>query len=204
MLDDIRVLEISAPETMMAGRILADLGAEVVVLEPPGGAPGRRMEPFLDNLPGLERSLTWYALNRNKRAFTLDLNTADGRELAIALARNFDAIIETAAPGGASPLDKIDLPEILVRCTISAFARSGPKSDYLATDLVVMASSGAPAMTGDSDRPPLFYSVPQSIMEAGSEAAIAILAAVVGRDRGAPGQRTEVSARIAAMMSSMS
>ncbi len=203
MLDDIRVLEISAPETMMAGRILADLGADVVALEPPGGAPGRRMEPFLDGVPGLERSLTWHALNRNKRAITLDLNTSDGREIIAALARNFDVIIETADPGGA-PLDRIDIPETVVRCTVSAFARSGPKSDYLATDLLVMASSGAPSMTGDSDRPPLFYLVPQSIMEAGSDAAIAVLAGIVARDRGAAGQRTDVSARIAAMVSSMS
>ena len=204
MLQGIRVLEISAPETMMAGRILADFGADLIVLEPPGGAPGRRMEPFLNDIPGIERSLTWHAMNRNKRAITLDLNTADGRELAASLAHNFDAIIETAGPGGGAPLDKIDIPGTLVRCAISAFARSGPKSDYLATDLLVMASSGAPSMTGDSDRPPLFYSVPQSIMEAGSEAAIAILAAIVAQDRGAPGQRTEVSARVAAMVSSMS
>ncbi len=201
MLHDIRVLEISAAETMMAGRILADLGADVVVVEPPGGAPGRRMEPFLDNVPGLERSLTWHALNRNKRAITLDLDTPDGRALVTLLARHFDAIIESASPGGSAPLDGI---ETIERCTISAFARSGPKGDYLATDLVVMASSGAPSMTGDSDRPPIFHSVSQSIMEAGSEAAIAVLACLVARDRGAAGQRAEVSARIAAMVSAMS
>jgi benzylsuccinate CoA-transferase BbsE subunit len=204
MLSDIRVLEISARETMMAGRILADLGADVVVVEPPCGAPGRRMEPFLDNVPGLERSLTWHALNRNKRAITLDLATADGRALVTSLARHFDAIIESASPGGSAPLDGIDVPATILRCTISAFARSGPKREYLTTDLVVMASSGAPSMTGDSDRPPIFHSVPQSIMEAGSEAAIAVLAGLVARDRGAAGQRAEVSARIAAMVSAMS
>jgi benzylsuccinate CoA-transferase BbsE subunit len=201
MLDDIRVLEISAAETMMAGRILADLGADVVAIEPPGGAPGRRMEPFLDDIPGLERSLTWHALNRNKRAITLDLNSADGRELLTKVARHFDAIIESASPEASAPLDGI---ETIVRCTIRAFARSGPKSEYLATDLVVMASSGAPSMTGDSDRAPIFHAVPQSIMEAGSEAAIAVLAGLVARDRGAAGQRAEVSARIAAMVSAMS
>ncbi len=204
MLQDISVLEISAPETMMAGRILADLGADVVAIEPPGGAPGRRMEPFLDDIPGIERSLTWHAMNRNNRAITLDLNTVDGRALMASLARNFDAIVETAASGGGTPLDGIEISDRVVRCTISAFARSGPKSDYAAADLLVMASSGAPSMTGDSDRPPLFYSVPQSIMEAGSEAAIAVLAGIVARDRGAGGQRAEVSARIAAMVSAMS
>ena len=76
MLDDVRVLEISAPETMQAGRILAALGADVVVVEPLAGSAGRRMAPFLDEIPGLERSLTWHALNRNKRGITLDLHSA--------------------------------------------------------------------------------------------------------------------------------
>ncbi len=204
MLSDVHMLEISAPETMLAGRILADLGADVVVIEPPGGAPGRRMEPFLGGVPGIERSLTWHAMNRNKRAITLDLHTPDGRALLASLTRDFDAILETAAPGGGAPLDGIELPQRTMRCTISAFARSGPKSDYLATDLLVIASSGTPSMTGDPDRPPLFFTVPQSIMEGGAEAAIAVLAGIVARDQGGGGQRVEVSARIAAMVTALS
>src|SRR5260370_4971529 len=204
MLRDVRVLETSAPETMLAGRILADLGAEVVTSEPPSGAAGRRMEQFLDDVPGLERSLTWHAMNRNKRGITLNLDSPDGRALLATLARNFDAVIESAETGGGAPLDKIELPEKIVRCTISAFARLGPKSEYLSSDLLVMAASGTPSMTGDSDRPPLFYTVPQSIMEAGAEAAIAVLGGLIARDRDQLGQRTEVSARIAAMMTSLS
>lgn len=204
MLHDLRILEVSSPETMLAGRILADLGADVVTIEPPGGAAGRRMEPFLHDIPGFERSLTWHAMNRNKRGITLNLNSSDGRALLATLAVNFDAILETAGSGGAAPLDGVELPDKIVRCTISAFARSGPKSDYLTSDLLVMASSGTPSMSGDSDRPPLFCTVPQSIMEAGAEAAIAVLGAVIARDRDNAGQRTEVSARIAAMMTALS
>ena len=81
MLDDVRVLEVSAPETMLSGRILADLGADVVVVEPAAGSPGRRLAPFLDDKPGLERSLTWHALNYNKRGITLELSTPDGKAL---------------------------------------------------------------------------------------------------------------------------
>jgi crotonobetainyl-CoA:carnitine CoA-transferase CaiB-like acyl-CoA transferase len=143
-------------------------------------------------------------MNRNKRGITLNLNSVDGRALLATLVRNFDAILESAEPGGGAPLDRIDLPEKIVRCTISAFARSGPKSDYLSSDLLVMAASGTPSMTGDSDRPPLFYTVPQSIMEAGSEAAIAMLGGLIARGRDELGQRTEVSARIAAMMTALS
>ena len=204
MLDDIRVLEISAPETMLGGQILADLGADVVVVEPPSGAAGRRLDPFFDGVPGLERSLTWHALNRNKRGITLDLGGLDGREIFKSLASRFDVLFESTGQGGAAPLDTIDLPEKMIRCSVSAFARTGPKSAYAATDLVTMASCGAPGMTGESDRAPIFFPVPQAMIEAGAEAAIAALAGLSARDRDGLGQRAEVSARIAAMMSAMS
>lgn len=204
MLRDVRVLELSSPETMLAGSILADLGADVVVIEPPGGAPGRRLEPFLDDVPGLERSLTWHALNRNKRAITLDLKSIDGRSLCTTLLERFDIVLESAGIDGHAPLDDFELSAKIIRCTVSAFARTGAKSEYAASDLLVMASTGTPAMTGDPDRPPLFYTVPQSIMEAGAEAAIAALACLIARDRDGGGQHAEVSARIAAMMSALS
>ena len=204
MLRDVRVLELSAPETMLAGSILADLGADVVVIEPPGGAPGRRLEPFLNEVPGIERSLTWHALNRNKRAITLDLKSIDGRSLLATLVERFDIVLESAGVGGHALLDDFELSEKVIRCTVSAFARSGPKSEYSASDLLVMASTGTPAMTGDPDRPPLFHTVPQSIMEAGAETAIAALACLLARDRDGAGQGAEISARIAAMMSALS
>jgi len=202
MLDDLRVLEISAPETMMAGRILADLGAEVVVIEPPAGSEGRRRGPFLDDIPGIERSLTWLALNYNKRGITLDLASSDGKALARDLAARFDVVIEAVGKGGSSPLDSIEFAPRTIRCTIAPFVRLGAKSEYATTDFTVMAASGAPAMTGDPDRPPLFFPVPQAMMEAGADAAIATLAALSARDRDGLGQRAEVSARIAAMMGS--
>ena len=105
MLDDVRVLEVSAPETMLAGRILADLGADVVVVEPPAGSPGRRLAPFLDDTPGIERSLTWHALNYNKRAVTLDLSSPDGKAMIRDLATKFDVVIEAASSRRTSLLD---------------------------------------------------------------------------------------------------
>ena len=202
MLDDVRVLEVSAPETMLAGRILADLGADVVVVEPPAGSAGRRLAPFLDDNPGIERSLTWHALNNNKRGVTIDLSSSDGKALMRELAKKFDVVIDAAGARRTSPLDSIEFAPRTIRCTITPFARSGPKSDYAATDFTVMAASGAPAMTGDLDRPPLFFPVPQAMLEAGADAAIATLAALLARDRDGVGQRAEVSARIAAMMGS--
>ncbi len=200
MLDDVRVLEISAPETMLAGRILADLGADVVVVEPPAGAAGRRLAPFLDEIPGMERSLTWRALNHNKRGVTLDLSSLDGTALMRDLAAKFDVVIEAVGGGGRSPLDSIEFSPRTIRCTIAPFVRTGPKCEYAATDFTVMAASGAPAMTGDLDRPPLFFPLPQAMMEAGADGAIAALAGLIARDSDGLGQRAEVSARIAAMM----
>ena len=200
MLDDVRVLEVSAPETMLAGRILADLGADVVVVEPPAGSPGRRLAPFLDDTPGIERSLTWHALNYNKRGVTLDLSSPDGKAMIRELVTKFDVVIEAARR--TSTLDSIEFAPRTIRCTIAPFVRTGPKSEYAATDFTVMAASGAPAMTGDLDRPPLFFPVPQAMMEAGADAAIAALAGLIARDRDGVGQRAEVSARIAAMMGS--
>jgi crotonobetainyl-CoA:carnitine CoA-transferase CaiB-like acyl-CoA transferase len=118
------------------------------------------------------------------------------------LATKFDVVIEAAGARGTSPLDSIEFAPGTIRCTISPFARIGPKSEYAATDFTVMAASGAPAMTGDLDRPPLFFPVPQAMMEAGADAAIATLAGLIARDRDGVGQRAEVSARIAAMMGS--
>ena len=203
MLDDVRVLEISAPETMLAGRILADLGADVVVVEPPVGSAGRRLAPFLDDRPGIERSLSWQALNYNKRGVTLDLSSPDGRALMRDLATKFDVVIEAAGAGGTSILDSIEFTPRMIRCTIAPFVRDCSKSQYAATDFTVMAASGAPAMTGDLDRPPLFFPVPQAMMEAGADAAIAALAGLIARDRDGIGQRADVSARIAAMMGSL-
>src|SRR5271163_1386170 len=202
MIDDIRVLELSAPETMLAGRMLADLGADVVVVEPPSGAAGRRIDPFLDDIPGLERSLTWQALNYNKRGITLDLSSPDGKALMRDLAAKFDVVIEATGSGGRPALDAIEFSARMIRCIISPFARIGAKSGYAATDFTVMAASGAPVMTGDLDRPPLFFPVPQAMMEAGADAAIATLAAIAARDRDGLGQRADVSARVAAMMGS--
>ncbi len=200
MLDDVRVLEISAPETMLAGRMLADLGADVVVVEPPAGAHGRRLAPFLGDIPGIERSLTWQALNYNKRGLTLNVWSPDGKALMRDLAKKFDVVIEAAGAGGISPLDSIEFSPRVIRCTIAPFTRTGPKGEYAATDLTVMAASGAPAMAGEADRAPLFFPVPQAMMEAGADAAIATLAGLIARDRDGLGQRAEVSARIAAMM----
>ncbi|HKU93684.1 MAG TPA: CoA transferase [Vineibacter sp.] len=204
MLEDIRVLELSGPFTMMAGQILADLGAEVVAIEPPEGARGRRMEPFLDDVPGLDRSLTWQALNRNKRGMTLRTDSADGRTLLEQLAHTVDIILEELPPGGTSVLAGCGLPQTLIHAQITSFSKDGPKAHYRSSDLALMAASGAPALAGEPGRPPLFFPVPQAMMEAGAESAVAALAALAARDCDGRGQAADVSARTAAIASGLS
>lgn len=199
MLSGVRVLELSQPQTMFAGQILADLGADVISIEPPGGASGRRMEPFRDDRIGLERSLTWHALNRNKRSVTIDVDTHDGRDAFERLAAASMVVIE-AAPGRFARL----ADRGLVHCTVRPFSADGPKSRYAFTDRTVVASAGSPSYTGDADREPLFLPVPQAMMETGGEAAIGVLAALAARDRDQLGQRVDVSMRVAAMMSAFS
>jgi crotonobetainyl-CoA:carnitine CoA-transferase CaiB-like acyl-CoA transferase len=202
VLSDIRVLEISDPSTMLAGQILGDLGADVVTVEAPGGSPGRRLEPFIDNLPGLERSLTWHAFNRNKRGMTLCLDSADGVALLHQFVRRFDIVIEAVGPNRPS-LFAGRLPEDKVHCTIAPFSMDGPKRHYQPADLVLMAASGAPAMAGEPGRAPLFFPLPQAMLEAGAEAAVAALAALLARERDSLGQVAHVSARTAAIMGAL-
>jgi len=114
LLNGLRVLELSQPQTMLAGLMLADLGADVVVVEPPDGAAGRRMGPFLDDRVGLERSLAWHALNRNKRSVTIDTSSVDGRDTLLRLAQSADAVIE-GAPGRFATLADTGLVHCLVR-----------------------------------------------------------------------------------------
>lgn len=199
MLNGLRILELSAPSTMLAGLMLADLGADVVVIEPPGGAPGRRMEPFLDGRIGLDRSLSWHALNRNKRSLTLDLNSPDGQDLLQRLAATADAVIE-CAPARCAHLADAAQAHALVHCALRPFSATGPKSGYAYTDRTLVAAAGVPLSTGDADRAPLFIPVPQAMLEAGAEAAIGVLAAL----RDDSSQRVTVSMRAAAMMSAFS
>jgi len=199
MLDGVRVLEVSRSQTMMAGRVLADLGADVIVVEPPGGAEGRRLPPFLGERAGLERGLTWHALNRNKRSVTIDVASSDGRDLFLKLAATAQVVIEGGQPHFASLMQNG-----IVHCAVRAFSENGPKRAASFTDRTIVAAAGPAYYTGDGDRAPLYIPVPQAMMEAGAEAAVAVLAGLAARERDGEGQRVGVSMRVAAMMSAFS
>jgi crotonobetainyl-CoA:carnitine CoA-transferase CaiB-like acyl-CoA transferase len=152
-LTGVRVLELADETGQFCGKLLGDLGADVVKIEPPGGEPCRRIGPFLDDVPHPERSLSFWHYNTSKRGITLNLETAIGRELFRRLAATADIVLETFRPGHLSSLG-CDY-EILSRqnpglilCSLTPFGQTGPWRDYLSSDLLHMAAGGEMASSG--------------------------------------------------------
>ncbi len=205
MLDSYRVLDLCDGGSLLCGQILGDLGADVIVVEPPGGSSAREIGPFFGHDHKPEHSLYWWSLNRNKRGITLDIESAEGQEQLKALARDSDFLIESYEPGyldslglGYDALSAIN-PR-LVMVSITPFGQQGPKAHWQSGDITAYASSGALILNGDDDRPPVVVSVPQAYLHAGAEAAVGALIAHTGRQRDGVGQHVDVSAQTAAMM----
>jgi crotonobetainyl-CoA:carnitine CoA-transferase CaiB-like acyl-CoA transferase len=205
MLSPYRVLDLTDEGALICGQILGDLGADVILVEPPGGVNARNIGPFCGDQHNLDRSLNFWALNRNKRSVTIDLETAAGRENLPQLVKTADILVESFAP---RYLDQLGLgyralAEInpgLIVISITPFGQQGPKAKWAATDLTVTAASGALLITGDEDRPPVVTSVPQAYLHAGVEAATGALIALSARQRDGLGQHIDVSAQTAMMM----
>ena len=200
MLSHLRVLDLTDGGAAIAGQMLADLGADVVLIEPPGGAASRRLGPFADDDPGPNRSLEFWSVHRGKRSVELDLTAESGREALLDLATTADIWIDGWTPARARA-HGIDLEALatrapaLVRVSITPFGSFGPKADWAATDLTVSAASNAMWLTCDEDRAPLSCSVPQAFLHAGAEAAGAALVALEERNRSGLGQHVDVSAQ---------
>ena len=135
------------------GKLLGDLGADVVKIEPPGGERNRHIGPFLDDIPHPERSLSFWYYNTSKRSITLNLQTADGRQLFAQLAATADIILETFRPGFMASLG-FDYESLrkqnscLIMCALTAFGQTGPWRDYLSSDLLHLAAGGQMASCG--------------------------------------------------------
>jgi len=200
MLSPYRVLDLTTERGLLCGQVLGDLGADVIKIEPPGGSPARRIGPFYRDEPDPNRSLFWWAYNRNKRSVTLDLDREDGRAIFLRLAQGAHFLIESYDPGymAARGLDYETLSRTnpaLVYVSITAFGQTGPKAGWADSDLIVWAAGGPLALTGDSDRPPVRVSVPQAYAHASAEAAVAALIAHHERARSGRGQHVDVSAQ---------
>lgn len=200
MLDGLRVLDLGpgiAPS--FCAKLLADYGASVIKVEPPGcGDPSRRMAPFAGDDPHSEKSIPFLYLNTGKRGVTLDYSGESGRALLSRLLDHVDVLVEGFAP---SPTEQstISYTELsrahphLVVTSVTPFGQDGPYRDFQATDIITCAMSGLMYHSGDSDREPLRNALDQSLYVAGANAAAATLIAVFARLTSGEGQHVDVS-----------
>jgi len=197
----VRVVEIGDVQGEYCGLTLAGLGAEVVRVEPPEGAPTRSLGPFADDEADPERSLHFWAYNRGKRSVVADLDADAGRDRLRTLLAGADVLIDSTARGyldargfGADALDE-RFPR-LVAARITPFGDDGPWAGYTGSDLVHLALGGPllncgydPRPDGTYDLPPMAPQVLQSFHIAGEQVAFGIAAALIHRLESGRGQR---------------
>src|SRR5262245_34295537 len=193
-LKGLRVLDVTQ---VMAGpfctMILADLGADVIKIEPPAGDSTRTMPGAVGT-----DSPSFNAVNRGKRSVVLNLKTPEGRDALVHLARNADIFVENYRPGVLATLglDYDSLKAVnprLIYASISGYGQTGPDRRKGGFDLVAQGVSGIMSITGESGGPPIKAGVPITDLGAGLFALIGILAALEHRHRTGAGQRIDAS-----------
>ncbi len=209
MLSPYRVLDLTNHRGLLCGQMLADLGADVIQVEPCGGSAARRIGPFLDDVAHPDRSLTWWAQTRNKRSITLALERVEGREVFRRLVGGAHFLIESGDPGamaarGLGPDELLAEHPGLVYVSITPFGQTGPRAALADSDLILLAAGGPLLLTGDDDRPPVRLPVPQAYLHAGAEAAVGALIAHHERQRSGRGQHVDVSAQQALALATQS
>jgi crotonobetainyl-CoA:carnitine CoA-transferase CaiB-like acyl-CoA transferase len=173
----LRVLDMADERAELCGRYLADMGADVVRLEPPEGSPSRRMPPFAGG-----RSAFFEVRNFNKRSAVVDLSAESGRDRLLHLLARADVWIETTKPGrlaalGMGPVEMSERFPHLIVASVTDFGQTGPYRDYEATDDVLTAIGGEIFRSGVVDKPPLLVPGSFSYDVAGVTAAFAVLTA---------------------------
>ena len=200
LLGGVRVIDLATSRAEMTGRVLADMGAEVIKVEPPWGTPSRQKPPFSEQDP--ERSLYWAAMGLGKRSVIIDLDGEQGRADFRALLETADVLIESFDPGtmagwGLSYDDvKDDQPE-LIYVSVTPYGQDGPWADRPATELTIESAGGLVGLQGEGDRPPVPVGFPQAAIHAGVQAAADTSIALRERDLSGTGQHLDVSMQAA-------
>jgi alpha-methylacyl-CoA racemase len=206
-LSDVRVLDLSR---LLPGGlctlVLADLGADVVKVESPGGGDyARARGPHVDGAEESTSSASFRALNRNKRSIVLDLKSERGRADFLELVATSDVVLESFRPGVLDRL-RIGWPVLqatnprIVLCQISGWGQEGPLAQSAGHDINYLAATGLLSPTGRPDDPPVLSSMQVGDASAGLFAACAILAALRRRDRTGAGECIDVSIAHSALM----
>ena len=206
-LPPIRILDLTEGGCMLGGRLLGDLGADVIKIESPGGSASR-IWPYYHDSPIPEKSLFWFAYNANKRGITLDIRKPEGQELLKKLVIKADIIMESYEPGYMSSLklgyaDLCKIKPDIIFTSITPFGQNGPKAHYKASALTVWASGGYLNACGDPDRAPVWITLPQTYLFGGCEGAIGSLTAYIYRLDTGEGQYVDVSMQEAAASPNM-
>ena len=206
LLGDIRVLDLADQKGVYCGKLLADMGADTIKIEIPGGDPMRRVGPFFHDEPHPEKSLYWFQFNTSKRGITLDLETIDGRELLKQLVKTADVVVETFPPGhleemglGYSVLKEINPG--LVLTSITPFGQTGPYRDFKASDLIAQAMGGLMYIAGFPEDPPHKLHGSQAYHSASVQAAVGTMMALYAREHTGRGQQVDVSMQESVLMS---
>jgi benzylsuccinate CoA-transferase BbsE subunit len=194
----LRVVELAHAHVAWAGKLMADLGADVVVVEPPGGSDQRRRGPFLDDEPGPERSLWWWHYNTSKHSVVADLE--EDRNRLARLVGEADIFLEGERPGRLAEVglgwDQVSAANPrLVMVSISPFGQKSSRSAEPVTDLTLMAEGGPVWSCGYDDHqlPPVRGGGNQAFQTAGNWAMMALLIALMHRESSGAGQHVDVS-----------
>jgi crotonobetainyl-CoA:carnitine CoA-transferase CaiB-like acyl-CoA transferase len=199
-LHGLRVVELASEHAALAGKMLGDLGADVIVLEPPGGHPSRTYGPFADDVVDPERSLWWWYYNTSKRGVVVDLSTAEGAAQFRRLVAAADLVLEGEAPGALAGLG-LDHPDLratderLIWVSVTPFGREGTRAHDPATDLTLLAGGGPAWSCGYDDHslPPVRGGGNQAFHIGSTWAVMGALTAVLARDVSGRGQHVDVS-----------
>jgi len=188
-----RVLDLTDENGWLTGKILGDLGADVIKIEPPGGDAGRARGPFYRG-----ESLAWHAHNASKRGITLDLENETGRADFRRLAAKADFILESFAPEylhtrGIGFAELREKNARLILTSITPFGQTGPYANYRGADLIAMAMSGFMSLVGEPGETPLRVSLPQAAQWTGMYAAAGALIAHYHCENTGRGQHVDVS-----------
>ncbi len=205
LLGDIRVLDLSDEKGVYCAKLLADLGADVLRVEPPSGHPMRSIGPFVHDKPDPEKSLYWFHFNTSKRGITLNLENADGRELFKRLVKTADVMVETYAPGyleeiGLGYALLKDLNPKLILTSITPFGQTGPYRDFKGSDMVAQAMGGLMFLAGFPEDPPYRIGASQAYHSASVQATVGTMIALYARELNGEGQQVDVSLQESILM----
>lgn len=198
LLDGVLVVDLTDDLGEAAGRVLADLGATVVKVEPAAGSPGRHRGPFA----GDGSSHYWRVWGRGKRSVVLDLDSEAGLRGLHELLSRADVLLESATSSQRSAWDiapgtTADRYPQLIHASITPFGIDGPRADAPATDLTLSAAGGLLNHQGDKDRPPIPIGFPETAHHGAVQAAADVTVALYERDRSGLGQHLDTSMQAA-------